>query len=124
MKRIVLIKCLLSVCIPGNYQQILKKVSLPLVKKRRCERMLRRTRLGRFFILDDSFICAGGMKNEDACTGDGGGPLVCEDESSSQYVLAGIIAWGIDCGKDDVPGVYVDVSKFTTWINSIIYPQN
>ena len=35
------------------------------------------------------------------------------------YVLAGIIAWGIGCGKRDVPGVYVAVSDaicFIDWV--------
>ena len=37
----------------------------------------RTTRLGEFFELHKSFNCAGGVGGEDACTGDGGGPLVC-----------------------------------------------
>ena len=33
--------------------------------------------LGNHFTLDKSFNCAGGEKNVDVCTGDGGGPLMC-----------------------------------------------
>ena len=28
-----------------------------------------------------------------------------------------IVAWGIDCGENNVPGVYADVSKATCWID-------
>ena len=34
-----------------------------------------------------------------------------------RYVLAGIIAWGIGCGKDDVPGVYASVRNALCFID-------
>ena len=40
--------------------------------------------------------------------GDGGGPLVCEDQG--YYELTGLVSWGFGCGRQDVPGVYVKVS--------------
>ena len=50
---------------------------MPLVENRNCEQLLRdNTRLGAFFELDDSFICAGGQKGIDTCKGDGGSPLI------------------------------------------------
>ena len=58
-------------------QNILKQVELPIVDNNRCQSLLRQTLLGRGFNLDESFLCAGGKKGADACTGDGGGPLVC-----------------------------------------------
>merc|ERR1712147_591957 len=33
---------------------------------------------------------------------------------------AGIVAWGIGCGENGVPGVYADVSKATCWIDQQI----
>lgn len=50
--------------------------------------------------------------------GDGGGPLVCQDDGF--YDLAGLVSWGFGCGRVDVPGVYVKVSSFIGWINQII----
>lgn len=44
----------------GKYQVILKRVELPVVPRPRCEELLRQTRLGRNFLLHESFICAGG----------------------------------------------------------------
>lgn len=54
--------------------------------------------------------------------GDGGGPLVCEDDG--YYELAGLVSWGFGCGRQDVPGVYVKVSAFIGWINQIISVNN
>lgn len=105
----------------GAYQARLKKVDVPFVEHSYCQDLLRRTRLGKYFQLDQSFMCAGGEENIDACTGDGGGPLVCEDPASGAYFLQGITAWGINCGQLDVPGVYVDVQFFRNFIDEIIY---
>jgi secreted trypsin-like serine protease len=54
--------------------------------------------------------------------GDGGGPLVCQDDGF--YELAGLVSWGFGCGRVDVPGVYVKVSSFIGWINQIISVNN
>ncbi|RZF44952.1 hypothetical protein LSTR_LSTR001913 [Laodelphax striatellus] len=61
----------------GKYQVIMKKVDLPIVPRNVCEAKLRQTRLGKFFRLHESFVCAGGEAGRDTCKGDGGGPLVC-----------------------------------------------
>lgn len=57
-------------------QSIMKRIELPVVPSEECQRVLRTTRLSKHFILDKSFICAGGEKDKDTCTGDGGSPLV------------------------------------------------
>lgn len=49
---------------------------------------------------------------------DGGSPLVCPVvDKPGHYYQAGIVAWGIGCGEDGTPGVYVDVAKFRQWID-------
>eukprot|EP00094_Tigriopus_californicus_P009281 TCALIF_08948-PA protein Name:"Similar to Sb Serine proteinase stubble (Drosophila melanogaster)" AED:0.32 eAED:0.35 QI:0/0.25/0.4/1/0.5/0.8/5/32/472 len=94
--------------IQGKYQVVPKQIILDLVSNGDCEDTLRSTRLGQSFILDKSFICAGGQEGQDTCKGDGGGPLVCPMDDGS-YVQTGIVAWGIDCGKNGIPGVYANV---------------
>lgn len=99
----------------------LKKIQVPVVPRSLCERSLRTTRLGRRFRLHRSFICAGGEPGRDACTGDGGSPLVCAmadapNGARVRYVQAGIVALGIGCGNN-VPGVYVNVAEFRQWID-------
>lgn len=34
-----------------------------------------------------------------------------------RYILTGIIAWGIDCGKEGIPGVYASVPKALCFID-------
>lgn len=33
------------------------------------------------------------------------------------YYQAGIVAWGISCGDENVPGVYASVAKLRNWID-------
>ncbi|XP_070508809.1 inactive CLIP domain-containing serine protease A3-like isoform X2 [Chironomus tepperi] len=94
---------------------LLKEVDLPLVDQFTCQSLLRSTRLGQSFILDAiSFVCAGGELGKDACTGDGGAPLVCQ--VANQWYVFGLVAWGIGCGSSNVPGVYVNVVNYISWI--------
>ncbi|XP_060865388.1 phenoloxidase-activating factor 2-like [Metopolophium dirhodum] len=97
-----------------RYPGVLKKVPVPLWDLQRCVESLRTTRLGATFKLHAGFLCAGGEENEDACKGDGGSPLVCEHDSVSH--LIGLVSWGIGCGTPSIPGVYIDVSLYITWI--------
>ncbi|XP_063875329.1 inactive CLIP domain-containing serine protease A28-like isoform X1 [Scylla paramamosain] len=102
----------------GEYQVVMKSLTLPLVSNPECQNILRTTRLGKYFRLHPTFICAGWEKGKDACKGDGGGPLACprKDGEPGQYLLVGITAWGIGCGEEGVPGVYVNVPYLYSWI--------
>lgn len=104
----------------SRYQSILRSIEdLPVVPHDSCEEKLRRTRLGPYFRLNRSFMCAGGEAGKDACTGDGGSPLVCplSSDEEPRYAFAGIVSWGVGCGEQDVPGVYADVALFRSWID-------
>jgi len=99
-------------------QRVLKQVELPIVDNDECQRLLRKTRLGQRFDLHESFLCAGGLKNADACTGDGGASLVCPSKNKSDvFVLAAMVAWGIGCGRENVPGAYVAISDQLCFID-------
>lgn len=101
----------------GKYQVILKKIDLPMVDHSKCEQQLKQTRLGKYFRLHRSFVCAGGIAGKDACKGDGGSPLVCAKPNQPDvYEQVGIVAWGIGCGVENVPGVYANVAMFRNWI--------
>ncbi|GIY81521.1 phenoloxidase-activating factor 1 [Caerostris extrusa] len=101
----------------GQFSLIMREVYLLVIRNTECQDMLRRTRLGPRFRLYENFLCAGGQEKVDSCKGDGGGPLACYREDNS-YAVAGLVSWGIDCGTEKVPGVYVDVKKYTDWIVS------
>ncbi|KAI9579324.1 hypothetical protein GQX74_004796 [Glossina fuscipes] len=103
----------------GAYQSIQREVQVPVLSNDNCQTALRKTRLGSRFILNNlSFICAGGEVGKDACTGDGGSPLVCEN-NGIWYVL-GLVAWGIGCAAPGIPGVYVNVNSYIPWIQSML----
>lgn len=53
----------------GAYQAILKRIKVPVVPHDECQTLLRDTRLGKHFILNESFLCAGGEFEKDACRG-------------------------------------------------------
>ena len=108
----------------GKYQVILKKIDLPIVPHALCQNSLRTTRLGKFFELHNSFVCAGGEPGKDTCKGDGGSPLVCPiSGSNNRYYQTGIVAWGIGCGENQVPGVYANVALFRNWIDEKMQAQ-
>ncbi|XP_070506196.1 mucin-5AC-like [Chironomus tepperi] len=102
----------------GRYQRIIKQVDVPLIDQSTCLNMLRATVLGSRFVLDTiSFVCAGGEKGKDACTGDGGAPLSCF--VGDRFYLQGLVAWGLKCGSPGIPGVYVNVRSFIPWIQNM-----
>ncbi|KAG7172455.1 Phenoloxidase-activating factor 2-like 8 [Homarus americanus] len=102
----------------GKFSQVLKEVELPVMEDLQCEATLRQTRLGRGFKLHEGNLCAGGEAGRDTCKGDGGSPLVCEGSDGSVQ-LAGVVSWGLGCGRPGIPGVYVKVSHYLDWIRDI-----
>jgi len=106
----------------GSFQFIPRKVDLPIVDNQRCEASLKtalnaqKAGAGDRFRLHPSEICAGAEVGKDACTGDGGSPLVCQAQSG-RWTVMGLVTWGVGCASD-VPGVYARVSHFSNWINA------
>ncbi|XP_068140370.1 phenoloxidase-activating factor 2 [Drosophila tropicalis] len=102
----------------NSFALIQKKIDLPIVGRYRCESLLRQTLLGIDFQLKESFICAGGEKDKDACIGDGGAPLFCPiPRQKNRFVQVGIVNWGILCGQENVPSAYTSVSYIRSWID-------
>merc|ERR1712172_116945 len=106
----------------GSFQFIPKKVDLPLVNNNQCEASLKaalnaqKPGAGDRFRLHPSEICAGAEVGKDACTGDGGSPLVCQAQSG-RWTVMGLVTWGVGCASD-LPGVYARMSHFRNWINA------
>ncbi|XP_055839042.1 phenoloxidase-activating factor 2-like isoform X1 [Episyrphus balteatus] len=100
------------------HRKIMKKINLRVVPKGKCQNALRKTRLGEYFELHSSFICAGGEIGKDTCKGDGGSPLVCPMANNpDRYYQVGIVSWGIGCGDKNVPGIYASVPHLRSWID-------
>lgn len=105
----------------GSFQSVLKKVDLPVVGRQDCEFALRyQTKLGKFFRLHSSNICAGGERGKDACEGDGGAGLYCQEPETGLTKVVGLVSWGVGCGQKGVPGVYTNLANFYNWIENIV----
>jgi secreted trypsin-like serine protease len=63
-------------------------------------------------------ICAG-KAGVDTCQGDSGGPMIGRD-NSGQWVLVGIVSWGLGCARNGYPGVYTQISAFRAAIEKAI----
>jgi len=103
----------------GRYSAIMKHIPLPIVDFLNCQDQFRRTRLGPSFVLDRSFICAGGERGIDTCQGDGGAPLFCPigNPSDNRFEQSGIVAWGIGCNQE-IPAAYANVALVRGWIDN------
>lgn len=63
-------KTLILLCVlehQENSESVLRKIDVPIVPRKVCQDILRSTRLGKYFILHQSFICAGGQTGKDTC---------------------------------------------------------
>ncbi|XP_077287909.1 serine protease persephone-like isoform X2 [Arctopsyche grandis] len=57
----------------------------------------------------------------DTCQGDSGGPIQIPETRDRMYTLVGITSFGQACGSG-IPGVYVRISSYLSWIESIVWP--
>ncbi|XP_043926765.1 acrosin-like [Protopterus annectens] len=70
-------------------------------------------------LLKQGVICAGQEDGSvDACQGDSGGPLSCFDYTDFKFYIVGIISWGLGCGRPRLPGIYTNVARYKSWIET------
>ncbi|KAF0704192.1 hypothetical protein AaE_015062 [Aphanomyces astaci] len=74
-----------------------------------------RTSAALFFLrVSDTTLGAGGVKGEDSCNGDSGGPLTIEENGTVR--LVGLVSWGVKCGLRGFPGIYERASAARAFI--------
>ena len=88
-----------------DYPEHLLEVEVPIMDLEKCKANYDPEYEG---MVTDFNFCAG-RKGKDSCFGDSGGPMICDGK------LAGIVSFGPkgECGNEDLPGVYTDVSIFS-----------
>eukprot|EP00057_Strongylocentrotus_purpuratus_P017273 XP_011671747.1 PREDICTED: serine proteinase stubble [Strongylocentrotus purpuratus] len=73
-----------------------------------------------FHVITNQHICAGEEDGRrDACSGDSGGPLQCQDGQGIWYLL-GVVSFGQNCGNPRLPGVYTRVSTQIDFLSGIL----
>jgi len=83
-----------------------QKLVLPLLKPGDCGR----------FTVGASVLCAGGVRGEDTCKGDSGGPLLYRENDQRPWYLVGLVSYGTRvCGRGE-PAVYTRITSFIPWI--------
>ncbi|XP_028985136.1 complement C1r subcomponent-like [Betta splendens] len=98
----------------------LKYVPVPLVNQETCiaSITLKKEEMGENRVpnLTNNMFCAGFPEGgKDSCTGDSGGPLALIE--NGHFWAAGVVSWGVDCGKPGTYGVYTKVVNYLDWIN-------
>eukprot|EP00191_Tetraselmis_sp_GSL018_P020860 CAMPEP_0177594270 /NCGR_PEP_ID=MMETSP0419_2-20121207/9692_1 /TAXON_ID=582737 /ORGANISM="Tetraselmis sp., Strain GSL018" /LENGTH=283 /DNA_ID=CAMNT_0019085569 /DNA_START=77 /DNA_END=925 /DNA_ORIENTATION=+ len=65
-------------------------------------------------IVSSSMVCTRATSSQDACVGDGGGPLLFEQRVGEARVV-GIVSWGQGCATPGKPGVYASMAAARPW---------
>lgn len=98
----------------GGQQRYLLKATVPFVSDVTCNSATMYN--GEVIATDE--ICAGYTAGGvDTCQGDSGGPMFRAD-SAGAWVQVGIVSWGDGCARPNKPGVYSQVSYFSSAIQS------
>jgi secreted trypsin-like serine protease len=96
----------------GGQQRYLLKATVPFVSDATCN-----ANYGGDLIPAEE-ICAGyASGGVDTCQGDSGGPMFRRDASNA-WIQVGIVSWGNGCARPNYPGVYTQVSYFSSAIAS------
>lgn len=64
-------------------------------------------------------FCAGYRDGRsDTCSGDSGGPLLCNIHG--RWTVVGVTSFGYGCGRHSKYGIYANVANHVRWITSVI----
>lgn len=100
----------------------LKYVHLPVVDQEKCRTSVaaEKSIKPNTPSLTDNMFCAGFPEGgKDSCQGDSGSPFALSD--NNRFWAAGVVSWGIECGREGTYGVYTSVSKYLGWINKTMH---
>ncbi|KAK5861786.1 hypothetical protein PBY51_017235 [Eleginops maclovinus] len=96
----------------------LKFVQIPIVEQSTCMNSITLEQMHRERVpsLTGNMFCAGVPEGgKDSCQGDSGSPYILSN--AGRFWAAGIVSWGVECGKQGTYGVYTRVANYINWIN-------
>nr|XP_022913256.1 serine protease snake-like isoform X3 [Onthophagus taurus] len=107
----------------GEMYNKLQKLDLMNLEKEKCLPTYKPQKKLLNGIETNSQICGGNPgKSVDTCQGDSGGPLQYLIQFNPPvHKIVGVTSFGIHCNL--VPGIYTRVSKYISWIESIVWPN-
>lgn len=95
--------------------------SIPVnfIENDQCERAFQNTKLGKYFQLHKSFVCAlPTTPNYDLCQVDAGSPIACQ-KPDGRYELSGIYSWDVGCHPNtNIPAAASSVDK--KWVQKVM----
>lgn len=102
-----------------DYERQIRQVNLEVTDWKKCKYAIEHAEIQVPYQLTDHMFCAGGGLGHDSCSGDSGGPFLCNlDKSKDTWFVAGIVSWGVACAYPNVPGVYTNVPGYLDWIRN------
>ncbi|XP_013144041.1 PREDICTED: serine protease snake-like [Papilio polytes] len=110
----------------GTVSDVLQKVKLEKFSEQECLQRYPGNRYLRHGFDPDTQICYGDHdESKDTCQGDSGGPLQLKNQKiKCMYTVVGVTSFGSGCGLIGQPGVYVKVTAYVPWIESIVWPND
>ncbi|XP_069689200.1 uncharacterized protein [Periplaneta americana] len=102
------------------FPDTLQEVQLPIISTAECRK---RTLFLPLYRVTDNMFCAGFDRGgRDACLGDSGGPLMCQ-EKDGHWSLYGVTSNGYGCARANRPGVYTKVANYVPWLQAAMAQQ-
>ena len=102
----------------GPSPQFLQYVMVPIIPNSVCNSQADYKIFG--YNVSDGQLCGGNITSGgvDSCSGDSGGPLICDAGGFLGHVLTGVVSLGYKCGEPNFPGIYTRVTYYIDWIKS------
>ena len=91
---------------------VLRETTVTIQNKSHCDQLYL------YGNLTDSMLCARGNQS-DACKGDSGGPMMCQNSNTNRFFLCGIVSFGFSKICFSGHGVYTNILKF---VSSVVIP--
>jgi len=104
-----------------DFSEVPRHVDVPLMSFESCQANYLSNSMEYEIELDKkSMLCAGSeIGGSDSCQYDSGGPLMCK-ANDGQYIIAGVVSFGIGCAQAEFPGIYTRISNEINWIKKIV----